>query len=382
MLIGKVSVRVEGLSLEKLITRAAEQGVRLSRVRRLDARALRATLAARDLQALRGIAGAVGWRVTVERASLLRRSQGLMSRRAMLACGVAVFLAAVWMANACVWFVRVEGAGESIGEVRTVLAEWGVRPGRLSAALDLPGVQRALERRLPRVAWIDVRLRGVTVVVECVPARVPSPAAYGDGPCDIVAARDGVITGITVHAGIAKVRVGEAVRKGQVLVAGEERAADGAVRAVAARAEVLSRVWYTGSARLPATEQSGAPTGATWERTSICTPWLRWSGRAESPFAEQDIDIRRRVVGGVFLPLWIQEERYAEVQLSPVPRDRGGLERESAALAERRAREKMPFHARILDKWVEYSMMKDSYFVAEVVLETVEDIAEVRVTSY
>ena len=375
LLIGRVSVRISGLSLEKLVTRASEQGVELSRVRRQDVRTLTATLAARDLPALRRIAEAVGWRVGVEKASLLRRSQKLLSYRAMLACGVAAFLALVWMANACVWFVRVEGAGESVGEVRAVLAEWDIRPGRLAATLDLQGVQRALEARLPRIAWIDVRLRGVTVVVECVPARMPTPATYGGEPCDIVASRDGVVTGITVYAGIAKVKVGDAVRKGQVLVAGEERAADGAITPVAARAQVLSRVWYTGSAHMPVTEDHSTPTGAIWERRVLCMPWLRWSGTPESPFAQQDIDICRQVVGGVFVPVWVQEERYAEVTLDPVPRDRAELERESAALAEQRARETMPFHAQILDKWVEYSMIKDSYFVAEVVLETVEDIA-------
>jgi len=375
LLIGQASVKISGLSLEKLITRAAEQGVRLSRVRRQDARTLTATLAARDLPALRRIAEAVGWRVDVERVNLLRRSQKLLSYRAMLACGVAVFLALVWMANACVWFVRVEGAGESAGEVRAVLAEWEIRPGRLAATLDLQGVQRALEARLPRIAWIDVHLRGVTVVVECVPARMPTPAAYGGEPCDIVASRDGVVTGVTVYAGIAKVKVGDAVRKGQVLVAGEERTAEGATRPVAARAQVLSRVWYTGSARMPVTEYHSTPTGATWERRVLCTPWLQWSVKPESPFAQQDIDIRRQVVGGVFVPVWVQEERYAEVTLDPVLRDRAELERESAALAEKRARESMPFHAQILDKWVEYSMIKDDYFVAEVVLETVEDIA-------
>ncbi|MCL2812905.1 MAG: sporulation protein YqfD [Clostridia bacterium] len=375
LLFGQVSVKVSGLSLEKLITRAAEQGVGLLRVQRQDVRTLTATLATRDLPALRRIAEAVGWRVTVERASLLGRSQSLLSYRAMLACGLAVFLALVWMANACVWFVRVEGAGESIGEVRAVLAEWEVRPGRLTATLDLQGVQQALEARLPRVAWIDVRLRGVTVVVECVPARMPTPATYGGEPCDIVASRDGVVTGVTVYAGIAKVKVGDAVRKGQVLVTGEERTADGGIRPVAARAQVLSRVWYTGSARLPATEHQSTPTGATWERRVLCTPWLRWSDTDESPFAEQDIHIHRQVVGGVFVPVWVQEEHYAEVVLDPVLRDRAELERESAALAEQRARESMPFHAQILDKWVEYSMIKDSYFMAEVVLETVEDIA-------
>ncbi len=377
---GRVRVRVEGLSLEKLITRAAAQGVPLSNVRRQDARTLHCTLRSGDLARLRATAERVGWRVAVEHESLLRRSQGLLSRRVMLGLGVAVFLAGVWMANACVWFVRIEGAGESVGEVRTVLAEHAVRPGRWRAALDLQGVQRALERRLPRVAWVDVRLRGVTVVVECVPARVAVPPTYGGEPCDIVAARDGVITRLTVQAGIAKVKIGQAVRRGQVLVQGEERTADGAMRPVAARAQAFSRTWYTGSARIPATENIGTPTGNALERTVLCTPWMQWSDVPAPDYAQRDIDIRRQEIGGVFLPLWMQSERYEEVTLSAAPRVRAELERESAVIAERIAREKMPFGAQILDKWVEYSMMKDENFCAEVVLETEEDIALPRST--
>lgn len=372
---GRVRVRVEGLSLEKLITRAAAQGVRLTNVQRQDARALKATLRSEQLPRLREIAERVGWRVAVERESMMRRSQGLLSRRVMLGLGVAAFLAGVWMANACVWFVRIEGAGESVGEVRTVLAEHNIYPGRWRATLDLQGVQRALEQRLPRVAWVDVRMRGVTVVVECVPARVAEPATYGGEPCDIVAARDGVLTELTVYAGIAKAKVGQAVRRGQVLVQGEERTADGAMRPVAARAQALSRTWYSGSARIPATQSQGTPTGNIVERSVLCTPWLQWSDVPAPGFAQRDIDIQRQEIGGVFVPLWLQIERYEEVALSVVPRDRAELERESAAIAERFAREKMPFGAQILDKWVEYSMMKDESFCAEVVLETVEDIA-------
>jgi similar to stage IV sporulation protein len=371
-----VRVRVEGLSLEKLITRAAAEGIRLRRVERVTPRALLATVRGADLRALERIAETVGWRVTVQGESALRRSQGLLARRTMLACGVLVFLAGVWLADTRVWFVRIEGAGESAGEVRAVLEEQGARPGQPRAALDTQVIRRALERRLPRVAWVDVDLRGVTLTITCVPARMPEPAAYGGEPVDVVAARDGIVAGLTVYAGIAEVKVGDAVRRGQVLVRGEERTADGAMRPVAARAEVLSRVWYTGGARIPATENVATPTGSAAERTLLCTPWLRWSDAPPPDYAEQDVDVHRQVIGGIFVPVWVQRERYEEVTLSLAPRPQEALERESAAAAERIAREKMPFRLRILDKWVEYSMIKEDHFSAEVVLEALEDIAQ------
>lgn len=374
--IGRVCVLVEGLSLEKLITRAAAEHIRLTEVERIDARSLRATLRGADLVRLRNIAESIGWRVTVQRESVLRRSQGLLTRRVMLALGLLVFIAGVWAANACVWFVRIEGAGESIGEVRVVLAEHDVRPGRWRAALDLQAVQRALEKRLPRIAWVDVHMQGVTVIVECVPARVPQPAQYGGEFSDIVASRDGIIRSMKVYAGTAKVKAGDAVQRGQVLVSGEERTADGGMRQVPAQAEVLSRVWYSAKARIPAMQNDALPTGNVYERVLLCTPWYRWSNDPPSDFVEQDIDIRRQEIGGVFVPIWAQIESYAEVTVSRSPRDRAELEAESATIAERLAREKLPFDAQILDKWVEYSMMKDEHFSAEVILETVEDIAQ------
>ncbi len=374
---GRVRVHVEGLSLEKLMSRAAAQGIRLSKVVRTDTRGMSITLRAGEYPAFCALAQSVGWRVTVCRQSMLSRSQGLMAKRMMLAAGILVFCTVVWIAHAFVWFVRIEGAGEFLGEVRTVLAAQDVRPGRFRETLDLEAVRAALEQRLPQVAWVNVRLQGVTVSVTCVPARVPLEAEYGGEACDVIAARDGVVRAMTVYAGTPLVKVGDAVRRGQVLVSGQERSADGAMRAVPARAEVLSRVWYSARARIPAMQSDATPTGKEQGRIVYCTPWGSWSQDPPSTFAEEDIAMERQAIGGVFVPLWIQYEHYAEVTMTRSLRDRQQLEQESSTIAERLAREKLPFGAQILDKWVEYSMMKDEHFAAEVVLETVENIATI-----
>ncbi len=373
---GHVRLRLEGLSLEKLISRATAEGIRFAQVRRQDIRTLIVTVRSSDFDALSALAGKVGWRVTVLRESLLRRSQTLITRRVMLAAGLAVFVCVVWAAMQCVWFVRIDNAAESLGEVRRVLADNEIVPGRIKARLDLPAIQRELERRLPRIAWVDVHYEGAGVVVSCVPARVAVPMQYGVQPCDVIAARDGVIASVTVFAGTARVKPGSTVKKGQVLVSGEERTADGLTRPVPARAAVDAKAWYIGRASIPALEVIGEQTGMTAERTILSTPWGVWPRDDVVPFAEQDIEMRRKEVGGIFVPVWLQTEIYEEVTLISQPRDRTELEKESATAAERIALEKVPFHVEIVDKWVEYSMMKDDQFCAEVVLEAIENIGE------
>ncbi len=373
---GHVRLRLEGLSLEKLISRATSEGIRFSQVQRQDIRTLNVTVRSSDLHRLKALADKVGWRVTILHESMLRRSQTLISRRVMLAAGLAVFVCVVWAAMQCVWFVRIDNAAESVGEVRRVLAAHDIVPGRIKARLDLPDIQRELERRLPRIAWVDVHYEGVSLVVSCVPARIAAPMQYGVQPCDVIATRDGVIASVTVFAGTAKVKVGSTVKRGQVLVAGEEHTADGQMRRVPARAAVDAKAWYIGRASIPAQEVIGESTGMTAERTVLATPWFSWPQDESSPFAEQDIDLHRKEIGGMFVPLWLKTEIYEEVTLHQQPRDRAELEKESAAAAERIAQEKVPFHVEIVDKWVEYSMMKDELFCAEVVLEAIENIGE------
>ncbi|MDR3051926.1 MAG: sporulation protein YqfD [Oscillospiraceae bacterium] len=372
---GSARLQLEGLGLEKLLTRATVQGIRLRQVARRDIRTLRATVRMADLPALQALAQGAGWRLTVLGHSTLGRAQGLLTRRVMLACGCAVFLVCVAAAMQCVWFVRIQGADESAAEVRVVLRAFGAVPGRLKAGLDLPAIQRALERRLPRVAWVRARLEGVTLVVDCVPARVAVPAQYGGEAGDVVASRDGVVSQITVYAGVARVKPGDAVRRGQVLVAGQERGADEALRPVAAHASVRAKVWYSGKAVIPATESRGQPTGGEVSATCVATPWFRWPVPSPPVFAHWDVSLTRQRVGGLFLPLWLETARYEEVNLIYIPRDIEALRRESAEAAERLARQSVPFHAQILDKWVEYSMIKEEHFAAEVILEAEEEIA-------
>lgn len=370
---GWYAFAVEGLSLEKLLNRCAQEGIRLRRVCRCGAKRATGSVRAADWAALSALCERMGFRLTQGEASGPVRLAGLFRRRALLVTGVLAFLVLLWGLTSCLWFVRVTGAGPYAGEVARILQAHEIRPGRLRYTLDVAALQRDLHSQLTGLAWVGVEVSGVYLTVSCVQAE-PADEAQADGPADLVAARDGVVRALRVYAGTPLVQAGDVVRKGQVLVRGEERAFDGAVTPVRAAGEVEARVWYTGEATVSGTLLQTEPTGRVQEARTLCTPFFQIAFEEGTDFTDYDTAWRALPLGGIF-PVWLRVARYEEVERRAVARPEEEVREEVGRAAWRLAQQAAGFHAQVVDKWIEYSMIKEGGYRALAVLETVENIA-------
>ncbi|MEG0766663.1 MAG: sporulation protein YqfD, partial [Clostridia bacterium] len=276
-LAGRVAFRVEGLSLEKLLNLCYTQHIRLQHVDRDGLRTVSASVAYADWPVICAISEKRGWKLTVGRMSGWPTWRTWLHRRAMLAAGMGVFVAGCIFAMACVWQVEIRDAGPYIGEVRSVLAEREIHPGRFFGQLDLESLKEALQMRLTGLSWVGVERQGVRLVIRCVEGVMPGEIAQGGLPGDMVASRGGIVCDIRVIAGIARVQPGDIVRTGQVLIEGVERTSKGENKPVQARGSVRARVWLTGRATIPMRETLTLPTGASTMRRVFCTPWIAWS---------------------------------------------------------------------------------------------------------
>ena len=98
-------------------------------------------------------------------------------------------------------------------EVLAALDTMEVRIGSRRNAVPTSQLGGELMASDPRIAWAGARLDGVTLRVSLQEAEaIPQlPSGGQKTPVSIYAAKDGVITSITVYDGKAKVHVGDAV---------------------------------------------------------------------------------------------------------------------------------------------------------------------------
>jgi hypothetical protein len=151
--------------------------VRLTRLRRVDARTATVCVAAQEEAETVRLLTELGYGVTRQREAGVQRAMRLAKRRALLVLGAGVFAAFVFTAGMCVWQVDISGAGPAEGEIRQLLRERNVAPGRFKALIDTADIQREIERRLPQIQYVDVRIRGMQFDVACVQAKRGAAAA-------------------------------------------------------------------------------------------------------------------------------------------------------------------------------------------------------------
>ena len=141
--------------------------------------------------------------------------------RPVLLVGMAVLVILMLYLPTRVLFVRVEG-NETIPQQLVIekAAECGIGFGASRRQVRSERMKNALLGAIPQLQWDGVNtygcVAGISIKERCVPDSPEKSENYGS----IVASRDGVICDLTVLKGNPLCKVGQAVKKGQVLVSG------------------------------------------------------------------------------------------------------------------------------------------------------------------
>ena len=382
-----IRLRVEGLMLERLLERAMERGATFRRVERDGERALTLDTGERGARIVRELCARHSLRLEETRVSGLSALKRFCLRRWTLLPGVllcaallCLYLQRVWMVD--VAFVGERPAGFSEADVRAMLAEMGARPGMLARDVDTDEIELALSARSEDFSFVGARVQGVRLLVEVAPSLEEPEVYVLDEARDLVAACDGVIVSVNAQSGEAAVEAGDTVRKGDVLIRGEERASAEETRGIAARGEVVARTWAEVEADVSLVRLERVYTGQT--RTNSLLRLLSWQlplSPAE-PFASCETTVERLPVGGLFLPLMIERTTYAECEVRGVDQDvealKTALSEHLFTLLEANIAAQGANSLQIVDKWIDYSMIEEGSLRARAVLEVHRDIATTR----
>jgi len=386
---GVVRLRIEGLMLERLVQRALAEGAFFRMIQRRGPRVI--ILEANPAGA--EILTALCERFSISCVVLSRRGPDAafrrLKKRSTILAGIAAGLCVVALFLSRVWLIDIELAGDRTADIRPLkaaLSALGIRPGISRSALDAAMLEDTLSAGADGFSFIGVRLQGVRLLVEAAPA-VPAPELYTlDGSSDLVAKCDGIVTSINVLSGIACVKPGDTVIRGQVLIRGDERISKEETRSISAMGSVTARTWHTGTARTPTlrteTRRTGrASSSAELRLMGFALPLLK----GES-YSMQEEESETFPIGGLFLPLEIRRTTAWETTEATVSRDESLLKSQLSALAFAEAyaalTETHPDGCEIADRWIKYTTDSQGIMHARAVCETLTDIAVARDVLY
>ncbi|MBR5302194.1 MAG: sporulation protein YqfD [Clostridia bacterium] len=369
-----VTLCIEGINLERLLRMAADSGVVVRAAERTGTRTMRVCVRADQAAKLEALCQRGGWACRRQREGIFISIVRSMKARCMLVPALVIAALVVFASSQMILRIQVEGAGESAAQVRRVLAQEGVHAGRLKKQIPPQALNAVLAHRLPGLAHAGAFYAGSTLVIDCRPA-IQEEKLETAGKADIVAAQSGIISSIWASAGTPQVVPGQAVHRGQVLIAGYERAEKDAHIPVRAQGQVTARVYVQGEARVSLHELRSVETGRIRQRVTVKTPWTQHVVRDAIPFASQDVSRQIQRVVGLYLPLWREIETYAQTQIFRSERSKSDAASMAQGAAEKIARKQCPPDALILDKWVNYSMIDNEFVYASVVLELEAPIA-------
>ena len=139
---------------------------------------------------------------------------------------------------------------------------------------------------------------------------------------NVVAARDGVLTEVSVTEGMRLCAVGDTVRQGQLLVSGYEDYGL-FIRPVCASAEIYARTWHTGTVVTPAERLEKRYTGREWKQVTLIVGKKRIKLWGNSSISQQDCDkmiVEKAVrTSGYAYPLRLETAILREYVLEPAP---------------------------------------------------------------
>ena len=106
------------------------------------------------------------------------------------------------------------------------MEESGLFVGGWIPALDTDRVEQTLLTDAKGIAWVSVNLKGTVAYVQLRPLLSPKETDASGQPANLVAAEDGVIESVRLMSGDVKVKPGDIVRKGQLLIGGVRETTD------------------------------------------------------------------------------------------------------------------------------------------------------------
>lgn len=240
---GRILVEIKIVNSERLLNIFWAENIRVYKVKRKDVATLILEIDYLNYGEIRDIVEKLGGRINIIKSNGLVFFLGNLKKKISLAVGAVLFLCIIYYLSTYIWAIEVE-VQKNIPpfEVRKQLSSLGIKPGISKNSIDVKEVEKQLENISSEILWLRVRIEGSTlkVVVE-EKINPPQQAEYQYG--NLVATMEGEIKRVYTFAGRTKVKSGQLVKAGDIVIEGID-GSEGGEYILPPRGIVIANTFY------------------------------------------------------------------------------------------------------------------------------------------
>ena len=312
---GMVEAELTSADLEAALGAVSGKNIPLHRIRKISDLSAEFFLSRKDYPTLCALAAGRGDSLKlVSRLGVYWKMQALL-RRPVLLFGMAFLLILVLFLPTRVLFIRVEG-NETVpaNRILEVAERSGICFGASRRDVRSEKMKNAMLGAVPELQWAGVNTAGCVATISVRERTAVENRQEPAGITNIAAIRDGVVTSCTVTGGTALCTVGQAVRRGQILVSGYTDCGI-CIRAEQSQGEIFAQTNREITAVTPANCLAVTENVAVMRKYSLIFRKKRinlWkdSGISDAGCGRIDREYYLTLPGGFSLPLGLATETY------------------------------------------------------------------------
>ncbi|MBE5950280.1 MAG: hypothetical protein E7260_01655 [Lachnospiraceae bacterium] len=138
----------------------------------------------------------------------------------MLGCFFGVFI--LWQMTQRIWYTQVQGGFVHTREqiLTTLENEMKIFGGTNKYIVNCKDIETKIRLIYPQIGWVSVEKRGCNLYIRLNESSMPQTETGPENSSHIIAERSGIVKRIEVLSGIATVKEGDVVQKGDLLISG------------------------------------------------------------------------------------------------------------------------------------------------------------------
>jgi similar to stage IV sporulation protein len=378
---GYVIIIVNGLYAERFINICSRRQILLWDIERLSPSTIQMKISIRGFKNARHAARKSHCRVRIKAKKGLPYVLSKYRKRKGFLAGIIAFAVLIYLMTSIIWSIEV--TGNTKVETRVLIEQMnslGIYRGAPKRFIDPKRLADTLMLNNRELSWVGVDIKGIRLHVAVKEGIEPPKVIDEDKPCNIVAKRDGIIISIQAKNGLAMVKNGDTVVKGQLLISGniESVYPEFGTKQVHVLGEVVARTWYEVKKEVPVKRIIRKRTGDEWSRYSIYfLDFLLPLPAGKIPFDKYEtgtFDKALVIANNFRLPLGLTIQRFFELEEEEVllnPEEARELAKQTAMTE---IINSIPDEAEIIDEQIQLTTDDGREFFT-ITVECTEDIA-------